>query len=322
MAFLVFSGRASKKFATEVVAGLGVSLGEPSISRFSDGEPHYAITDTNITDQDVVVIQSTSSPVERNYFDLWGLLTSIQDRIDRGEKPRSVVVVMGFIGFRRQERSTEIGEAVMAKTMIQFLKTLPVTHVVLVDPHSPALVEFFDPLPVTVLDTTQIKARMIQEMIERKQWSRDALRVIAPDQGRHDGGARLSELLNLPLIRFRKERPEFNQTRVTGSDDTHVSVANCICIINDDEIDTGSTVMGVGQQLLSDGAKGLVILVTHGVLSGNAVVKIKKHPAVITVAISDTIYLPWENRTPKIEVFSVVPEIVSHLQEICSKTKS
>jgi ribose-phosphate pyrophosphokinase len=309
MAILVLSGRASSKLGNEIAQALGVKLGQPSIAVFSDGEPNYSLA-VDITGQHVVIVQATPGPVQRNYFDLWGLLGCIQNLIEHGQHPASVIVVLGFMGFRRQERATVPGEAVMAKIMAEFLKTLPVTHVILVDPHARENECFFDPLPVRVVDALPAKVRVLREIFCKEEWGTAPKRVICPDTGREDGTACLAEALGFPLIRYNKRRPSFNETHVTGCRDPGTSVAGCLCIINDDEMDTGRTSMDVGQLLVEAGALGLFIVVTHGVLSGNAFVNIVRYPDILGVAISNTVYLPWEKRCEKIVVYSVVPEIV------------
>ncbi len=311
---LVFSGRASSKLGTEIAQALGVKLGQPSIAEFSDGEPNYSLAGQNIHGRHIVLVQSTPRSVQRNYFDLWGLLGCVQNLMKHGQQPASVIVVLAFMGFRRQERETVLGEAVMARIMAEFLKTLPVTHVILVDPHALELALFFDPLPVRVVDALLAKVRALREIFCKEEWGTAPKRVICPDTGREDGTARLAEALGAPLIRYNKKRPSFNETRVTGCRDPETSVTGCLCIINDDEMDTGKTSMDVGQILVESGARGLLIIVTHGVLSGNAFVNIVRFPDVLGVAISNTVYLPWEKRSDKIMSYSVVPEIAPAVQ--------
>ncbi len=307
---IVFCGRESHKLAQDVCRHLSIQRGQNRIKEFADLEPWYRILNhEKIGPENVaVVINSTASPATKSYFDLWGLTRPLSKR-----KPKRLIAVMPFMGFRRQERDQSGGEAVMSELMADFMACAGATDVILVDIHHPDTIKHFesaglrvyhinpDPLFMDVLRGRQLK-----------NWV-----FLQPDRGRHDSCERMAAELKLTLVRAAKVHPEHEKTTIESLEgdvkDKHV-------LGKDDEVATASTLTENADLLERLGALDMTYMATHGVLSANAVHRIEDRPFITKVYITDSIYLPWEKRDDsKIQVLSLAPMIANTILDICEE---
>ncbi len=302
---IIFSGRASYKLAKTVCELLGLKLGDLVIQEFADAEPYFKIENPqDLESKDVFVIQTTSEPVARNYFDLIGILGAAREY-----HPQKIVAVLPFMGFRRQERAVEPGEAIMAKQMAKIIQTAGATEVILCDPHYSGIGDFFD-IPVRILNTNPL-------FIDHLKWNIENIKecaVATPDSGRKGMAADFAERLGVSLIEGVKLRPDHDQSKAIGLE------GDCLgryVLIREDEINTARTIKETVHLLKQKGAKKISIVCTHAVLSGGAIQVIKSAEDLEKVWVSDTIYLPWEKRIDKIEVVSVAPLFAEEIKKIC-----
>jgi ribose-phosphate pyrophosphokinase len=259
-------------------------------------------------DDIAVVINSTACPATKSYFDLWGLVRPLSKR-----KPRRLIAVMPFMGFRRQERDQSGGEAVMSELMADFLACAGATDVVLVDIHHPDTIKHFenagmkvyhidpDPLFIDVL-----RGRRLANWV-----------FLQPDSGRHESCERMAKELQMTLAKTAKLHPEHEETTIENFEGD-VKGKHVLC--KDDEIATAGTLTVNADLLERLGALDLTQMATHGVLSANAVHRIEDRPFIKKVYITDSIYLPWEKRDDsKIQVLSLAPMIANTILNICEE---
>lgn len=303
---LVYCGRATYKLAIAVTEQLEVDLGELVIEDFADHEPYYRVPNPQkIKDRNAFVVQSTSEYAPKTYFDLFGIMDAI-----KRQDPKKLVVVMPFMGFRRQERACEPGEAVMAELMARLIVEAGATEVVLCDPHAEETKDYFK-VPVHIIDANEtfaggLKGKDLSEYF-----------VVTPDVGRRNSAYHLAELLDLPLVEAGKCRTGHDQVgsiqiKVEDMDKTSGKTA----IIREDEISTAGTILETNEALRKAGTVKAIIMATHGVLAGGAIQKLKVSGFIEKIYISDSIYLSWEKRFPKIHVVSLAPAIVQQIQQI------
>lgn len=302
---IIYCGRASYKLATDICEQVKTSLSDIDIEKFADAEPWYRIMNTAaIAGNTVFFIQSTSEFAPATYFDLWGPLHAI-----RKCKPARIVVIMPFMGFRRQERDCSGGEAVMAELVANFTVKAGATDVVLCDPHAPVTVEYFEEAGARV---RVIEANEIFADIARQRDLRNCL-ALSPDVGRSDMTCKFADLLGIPVVKILKKRPEHDISESEGIDG---DLTGKTVIIREDEISTAGTIAATNKEVERAGGKEIVVMATHGVLAGGAIQKLKKAELISEVWTTDTIYLPWEKRIPKIHQVSIVPIIAKEILEI------
>lgn len=302
----IYCGRVNKKLADMICNLMGLGLGDLDIEKFADSEPWYRIVDhEKIGPDDVAcVVQSTSEFAPSTYFDLFGPLYAL-----RKLNPRKVVAVMPFMGFRRQERDLEGGEAVMAKLMTELIAAAGATDVILCDIHNPCILEYFREAGVRPFEINA-NSLFVKEFagIDLNDYV-----VVAPDKGRYETAAQLANTLNLPLLGATKNRPEYDIAKIKPIDG---NLKGKHVILRDDEISTAGTTASSAERAEELGALDMTILVTHGVLAGGAIQKLKRRPFIAKVITTDSIYLPWEKRIPKIKVISIAPLIVEMINQI------
>ena len=303
---LIYCGRANKKLADEICRLMSIDLGDLDIEKFADGEPWYRIADyEKIGSSDMAcVVQSTSEFAPLTYFDLLGPLYAL-----RQLNPRKLVAVMPFMGFRRQERNHEGGEAVMAKLMAGLIAAAGATDVILCDIHNPCILEYFREAGVRPYEVNA-NPLFVKEFvgIDLNDYV-----VMAPDKGRYETAAQFAKALNIPLLGATKNRPEHDIAKIMPIDG---NLKGKHVILRDDEISTAGTISSSAGKAEELGALDMTIAVTHGVLAGGAIQKLKRRPFIVKVITTDSIYLTWEKRIPKIRVVSTAPLIADIISQI------
>lgn len=296
---IIYVGRSSSKLGKAVVEELGITQGDLDFMDFPDGEPWFCANDADrIEGKPVFIIQSTSQYAPKAYFDLFGILEAVVRC-----NPRRVIVFMPFMGFRRQERQKEKGEAVMAEQMAKFVAVAGATDVVLCDPHAPALIEYFEKYKVRthVIDANPLFWQVLNGLDLREYV------VLTPDLGREDVASKFANYLGIPLVQASKTRFDGESTQTNG---VQGNVKDKHIIFRDDEVSTAGTLIETINYIMESGALDITVMATHGVLVGGSIQKFKRKKAIIKkVYVTDSVYLANEKRLDNIEIISLGPTI-------------
>ena len=252
---------------------LDIPLTQVAVRRFSDMEVFVEILE-NVRGEDVYVIQSTSYPTNDNLMELLVCL----DALHRGSANR-ITAVIPYYGYARQDRKTGPRTPISAKLVANLITTAGAHRVLTLDLHAGQIQGFFD-IPVDNLYATPIFYRHIKKNLKMNN-----LVCVSPDVGGVARTRGLSKLLNVNLAIVDKRRPAPGKSEVMN---IIGDIKNKICIIVDDIIDSGGTIVNAAKMLKSRGAKEIHVYITHGVLSGDAVKKIKNSP-IKNLVITDTI---------------------------------
>ena len=179
-----------------------------------------------------------------------------------------------------------------------------------VDLHTAQIQGFFDG-PVDHLFALPILAAYVEDKLDRRQ-----VTVVAPDAGRVRVCERWTDRLGCPLAIIHKRRdPDVaNQVKVF---EVVGQVAGRTCILVDDMIDTGSTIVKAAEALFEQGAAQVIVTATHGVLSGAAVDELK-NSRISEVIVTNTLPIPDEKRFDKLTVLSIAPLIARAITEVFS----
>ena len=253
---IIFGLSASKGLTEKVAKIMGAPVGEISIQRFADGEILVTPKET-VRGLDVTLIQSISNPVNENLMEL---LIAV-DAIKRSSA-RSINLIIPYMGYARQDRKTKPREPITFKLVANMLQTAGATRILTFDIHSDQTQGFFD-IP---FDSLRASLFLLKDFINTTQ-IKDFV-VVSPDYGGVKRSKEISQMLNMPLAIIDKRRPAPNQVEVTN---ILGDVKGKDCVIFDDMIDTGGTVIASSELLKKHGAKSVSILVTHGLFNGNAV---------------------------------------------------
>ena len=269
----LLSGNSNKPLSKKIAKFLKSKLVNSSIRKFSDGEIYIEINE-NIRGNSIFIIQSISSPANDNLMEL---LLSI-DALKRSSA-KNITAVIPYFGYARQDRKVVPRTSISAKLVSNLITKAGADRIVTVDLHAGQIQGFFD-IPVDNLFATPIFARHVRKKIKSKR-----IICVAPDVGGTERARALGKLLNVGLAIVDKRRPKPGMSQVMN---VIGDVKDQTCIIVDDIIDSGGTIVNAAKALKARGAKEVYVYITHGVLSGDAVKKIKSS-VIKNLVITDTI---------------------------------
>ena len=269
----LLSGNSNKPLSKNIAKYLKSKLVNSSIRNFSDGEIYVEINE-NIRGNSIFLIQSVSSPANDNLMELLLCIDAL-----KRSSAKNITAVIPYFGYARQDRKVAPRTSISAKLVSNLITKAGADRVVTVDLHAGQIQGFFD-IPVDNLFSTPIFARHARKKIKSKK-----IICVAPDVGGTERARALGKLLNVGLAIVDKRRPKPGQSQVMN---IIGDVKNQTCIIVDDIIDSGGTIVNAAKALKARGAKEVYVYITHGVLSGDAVKKIK-NSVIKNLVITDTI---------------------------------
>lgn len=293
----LFAGSASKGLAEEVARLVSVTLSKVEHHIFPDGEQRIQLLE-DVVDQDVVIIQSTGMPTDKNYVELFLLL----DAATRNGA-KTVTAVIPYIGYSRQDHIFRTGEARSLEVMVNSIEVNGATRIIGFDFHSIKTPELFT-CPVTHLSALPLFASTIKQ----HGWIDNETVLVSPDMG---GLRRLSQLSEM-LGGMATASVEKNRDLTTGNIDAsgvHGKVKKR-CLIVDDMISSGRTIVQAAEVLSSNGAEEIYVFATHAVFSEDAS-KILQESVIKKVFVTDTITVPEGKRFEKLEILSVA-DFIGH----------
>ncbi len=269
----IITGNSNKNLSLKISKYLKNRLVHSTIKKFSDGEIYIEINE-NIRGNSIFVIQSVSSPANDNLMELLLCIDAL-----KRSSAKNITAVIPDFGYARQDRKVVPRTSISAKLVSNLITKAGADRVVTIDLHAGQIQGFFD-IPVDNLFATPIFARHVKKKIKKKN-----LICVAPDVGGTERARALGKFLNAGLAIIDKRRPAPGKSEVMN---VVGYVKGKTCIIVDDIIDSGGTIVNASNALIERGAKEVHVYVTHGVLSGNAVAKIK-NSKIKRLVITDTI---------------------------------
>jgi ribose-phosphate pyrophosphokinase len=300
---MVFSGRAHPGLAEEVAAQLETELVPQSAYEFANSEI-YVRYEESVRGCDAFVIQSHTAPVNE-----WIMEHLIMvDALKRASAKR-ITVVMPFYGYARQDKKHRGREPISARLMADLFKTAGADRLITVDLHADQIQGFFDG-PVDHLMALPILTDYVKQ-----KYGKESMAVVSPDAGRIKVAERWSAKLGGVPLAFihktrRSDRPnETVANRVVG--DVH----GRLCVLVDDMIDTGGTIVKAAEALMNEGAAAVVIAATHAILSDPAVDRLKNCSAT-EVIVTNTLPLADDRTFDKLTCLSIAPLLSRAIREV------
>src|ERR1700691_417084 len=255
----VFSGTANPCLAEEICASLGLGLGDLMLETFSDGEVYLQFQE-NVRGADVFLIQPTCAPVDHHLMQLLLMI----DAAKRASADR-ITAVLPYYGYARQDRKDKPRVAIAAKLVASLLERAGADRIMALDLHAAQIQGFFD-VPVDHLFSAPV---MIDYF---KPLNVPDMTVVSPDAGGVERARAFGKRMNAPLAIIDKRREEANVAEVMN---VVGEVEGRHCLLVDDLIDTGGTLVKGAEALLEKGAASVSACATHAVLSGGAVARIE-----------------------------------------------
>jgi ribose-phosphate pyrophosphokinase len=308
----LYSGRTHPQLAQEIADHLDVELGDPNLVDFANTEIRARYAES-IRGADVFVIQTHCSTDSRSVNDSIMEQLIMIDAAYRASAKR-ITAVCPFYGYARQDRKAAGREPITARLVADLFCAAGAKRMISVDLHSGQIQGFFDG-PVDHLTAMPVLESYLREHAP------DGLVIVAPDAGRVKVAERFAQHLGdrgADLAFINKRRPK-GMDNVAVAKEVIGDVEGRMCVITDDMIDTGGTIVSAAEILLEKGATEVWAMATHGVLSGPAVDRLK-NSALTRVVITNTVPLPPEKQIDKIEVLSVAPIIADALTAVFDDT--
>jgi ribose-phosphate pyrophosphokinase len=288
-ALTIFSGNGNRDLAEAICKSVEVRPGISEVTTFSDGEIFVEIGE-NVRGVNCFVVQPTCSPTNSNLMELLIMIDALK-RASAG----SIVAVMPYFGYARQDRKVRPRTPISAKLVADLLTTAGADRILTVDLHAGQIQGFFD-IPVDHLYAMPVALDYL-----RANHKGDIV-IVSPDAGGVERARAYSKRLDATLAIIDKRREKANVSEVM-----HIigDVKGKDAILVDDIIDTAGTLTHAARALAEAGARSVSACCTHGVLSGPAIERIEKSP-LSELIVTDTIPLrPEAKACGKIKQLSV-----------------
>jgi ribose-phosphate pyrophosphokinase len=296
---LIFTGNANPQLAKEICSHLNIKLGRASVDTFSDGEIRVKIKE-NVRGRDVFVVQPTSNPANDNSMELF----IIMDALRRASADR-ITAVVPYFGYARQDRKDQPRVPITAKLIANLMSNAGANRLLTIDLHAGQIQGFFD-IPVDNLFAVDI---LVEYVFKLKL--KNAV-VVSPDVGGIKMARAYAKRLKAPLAIVDKRRINDSQTETI-----HImgEVKGKNVIIIDDMITTASSLVEAVSALKRAGCKEVYAAVTHPVLAGPAMERIKKSE-LKKLFTTNTIHIQESKKIDKIKVLSVAPLLGEAIKRI------
>jgi ribose-phosphate pyrophosphokinase len=275
-AIKLVAGNSNPKLAEAIASYLATPLAAAVVRRFADMEIFVEIQE-NVRGADVFVVQSTSYPANDHLMELLIIIDAL-----RRSSARRITAVVPYFGYARQDRKPGPRTPISAKLVANLITNAGADRVLTLDLHAGQIQGFFD-IPTDNLFASPVMVRDIKE-----RYKLDNLMVVSPDVGGVVRARGLAKRINAPLAIIDKRRERAGESEVMN---VIGEVEGRTCILVDDIVDSGGTLVNAAEALLKHGAAAVTAYITHGVLSGGAVARVtasKLKELVITDSIQPT----------------------------------
>ena len=299
---VLISGRAHPQLAIDIAAELGSELIPTDARTFANGEI-YARFDESVRGADAFVIQSHTNPINE-----WLMEQLIMvDALKRASAKR-ITVVAPFYPYARQDKKGRGREPISARLVADLFKVAGADRIMSVDLHAAQIQGFFDG-PVDHLFAMPVLLEHFRAKLDPS-----TLTVVSPDMGRVRVADIWSDKLGAPLAIIHKRRDPLVPNQITVHEIVG-EVKGRVCLIVDDLIDTGRTIVQAAEALMAAGATGVVVAATHAVFSPPAL-DLLQNPAIQEVVVTDTLPIPEDKRFPTLTVLPIAPLLARAIHEV------
>ena len=299
---VLLSGRSHPELAESVADELGIALSPTLAYDFANGEIFIRFRES-VRGTDAFVLQSHTTPINT-----WIMEQLIMiDALKRASAKR-ITVIVPFYGYARQDKKHRGREPISARLMADLFKAAGADRLMTVDLHTSQIQGFFNG-PVDHLFALPLLADHVASRV-----STDQITVVSPDAGRVRVAERWTDVLGAPLAIIHKRRdPDVpNQVRVF---EVVGDVKDRVCVVVDDMIDTGGTIVKAAETLFENGAKDVIVAATHGILSDPACDRLQQSQ-ISEVVVTDTLPIPQERQFDKLTVLSIAPLLGTAINEV------
>lgn len=297
----LFTLNANPKLAQSISEHTNIPLGDCEVFKFANSEIIVNINET-VRGYHCFIVQPVDDPVNENLMELLIMIDAL-----KRASAKNINIIMPYYGYCRQDRKSKSREPITAKLVAELLQTAGATRVISMDLHASQIQGFFD-IPIDNFFALPI----IAKYLKTKKFNLNETIVVSPDHGGAKRARRLGSALGVPIAIVDKRRPRPNVAEVMS---IIGEVKDKVCIIIDDMIDTGGSLVAAAAALKDSGAKEVYAACTHPLLSGDAAKNLQES-VLKEVICTDTVNIPDYKQFDKLVQLSVGPLLAQGLINI------
>ncbi len=294
---IVFSLTSNVELTKQVCANLGIESGVSEVNHFKDGEC-IAFSKSDVRGKKVYIIQSTSKPVNDRIMETLIFIDAV-----KRANCREVTLIIPYYGYARQDRIAHKNEPITAKMVADLFSHSGVKRVIILELHTPQIQGFFG-VPVDNLSPSSLFAEYIKARLKNDPaFTGKNIAIVAPDHGALHRARDLSLYIpNTNLVVIDKRRPRPNVAEITN---VMGDINGKICVMIDDIIDTGGTILAGAKVLKEKGARMVFICCSHALFNGEAFKNMEAADYVDECIVTDSIYHEEFKDSKKIKVITI-----------------
>ncbi|MET3898296.1 ribose-phosphate pyrophosphokinase [Devosia sp. UYZn731] len=293
------TGNSNRALAESVASYLELPLTDCTVKRFADKEIYVEVHE-NVRGEDVFILQSTSFPANDNLMELLILTDAL-----RRSSARRITAVLPYFGYARQDRKSVSRTPISAKLVSNLITEAGVNRVITLDLHAAQIQGFFD-IPTDNLYSAPVMVRDIKDNYDTAK-----VMIVSPDVGGVARARATAQRIGADLAIVDKRRPRAGVSEVMN---IIGDVSGKHCILIDDIVDSGGTLINAAEALLKAGALEVSAYITHGVLSNGAAERIaasKLKELVITDSIEETDLVQTASNIRRITIAPLIGEAIA-----------
>ena len=224
-----------------------------------------------------------------------------------------ITLIIPCYPYARQDKKDKPRACISAKVVAKQFELFKPDRIVSVELHNSCIQGYFD----VSVDHLYTSNTIVEEL--QQSYNVNDLVIISPDEGGVKRASIVAAKLDRPILTIRKNRDYNTENKVVESTLLGDSdkIKGKIAVIVDDMLDTGGTVIKTVNLLKDEGASSVVVVVTHGILSGPAIDRINKEPSLERVFVSNTLpqteNLKNCDKLKVYEIDSMIAEVIKRL---------
>jgi len=306
----LFSGSANPKLTAEVSKLLGVSISKSEVTRFDNSEIRVTIQE-KVKDDVCAIIQPTANPTDTHLMELFFFADAL-----RRMEAKKIIAFIPYFGYARQNREHRVGESVSVNVVIRFFETIGFNQVYTFDLHDDGTEGIFS-IPFKNLSTFSILGREVAHYLKNNK-NTEEVAIVSPDQGGVERAQIFAENffhsnnVDIAVIEKRRNLDKIHQSKALN---LYGEVKNKTCIIVDDIITSGGTLVHAADFCLKRGAKRVLACIVHHDFSPNAKEILSKGP-IEKIFMSNTILLRPDQKFSQLKEVSIAPLIEAELKKL------
>ncbi len=300
---ILVTGRSHPKLALDVANELGVDVLETTLYDFANGEMYVRYTQS-VRGADVFVLQTATDPTNKHIMEQLIMIDAL-----KRASANSITAVCPLMPYSRQDKKHQGREPISSRLVFDLMRTAGADRIMSVDLHAAQSQGFFDG-PVDHLQAMPVLVDYVRDCLDLTN-----VAVVSPDAGRIKVAEQWAQRLGGAPLSFVHKTRDITRPNHSVANRVVGDVEGKDCVLVDDLIDTGGTIVDACQVILNSGAKSVTVVATHGVLSDPAVERLKNCGA-REVVITDTVPVPKEKRWDGLTVLSIAPLLASGIRAV------